>query len=229
MRLLTIPDLHGKTAWQRVNAADYDKIIFLGDYVDDHGEHTDDQLFNNLLAILAFRQAHPDKVVLLLGNHDVHYLHYPHYRASRFRESMQERLQELFTRERAAFRVAYGVGDYLFTHAGVAAFWWEWVQERALSLSHTEHLPLADRLNALMDSPDRRYLYGAGFARQGPYPCGGVVWADFSETHADPLPHYHQVVGHSPQFRIRTFGDAKTSITYTDVLTNRVQFWEADV
>jgi len=229
MRLLAIPDLHGKTVWQQVAPAAYDKIIFLGDYVDDHGDHSDEEIFNNLLRILAFRQAHPEKVVLLLGNHDVHYLHYPHYRASRFRESMRERLQGLFTRHRAVFQVAYAAGNYLFTHAGVSATWWEWMQEKAFALRLSADLPLPERLNALMDSIDRRYLYGAGFARQGPYPCGGVVWADFSETCDDPLPGYHQVVGHSPQPHLRRFGDDRTSITYTDVLRERVEFWEGEV
>jgi hypothetical protein len=33
MRLLTLPDLHGKTVWRQLDPAAYDRLVFLGDYV----------------------------------------------------------------------------------------------------------------------------------------------------------------------------------------------------
>jgi hypothetical protein len=40
----------------------------------------------NLQDIIALKKACPEKVLLLLGNHDVQYMFYPHFRSSGFRD-----------------------------------------------------------------------------------------------------------------------------------------------
>jgi hypothetical protein len=227
MRLITIPDLHGKTVWRQIDPAAYDRLVFLGDYVDDRdGRVSDQQMLQNLRGILDLKARFPEKVVLLLGNHDVHYRDYPHFRSSGFRESMREALREIFRRD--DFQIAFQVENYLFTHAGVSAEWWAWTRRRAPWLDESAGAPMADRLNALFRSPESHRLHTISYLRQGPHPLGGPTWADFEETHDDPLPGHHQVVGHTPQPRIRTFGDATKSITYTDVLRTQTAFWEKD-
>ena len=47
MKILTIPDLHGKTVWKNVFDTNYDRIIFLGDYVDDFPPTTDGEILDN--------------------------------------------------------------------------------------------------------------------------------------------------------------------------------------
>ena len=76
MRYITIGDIHGRDDWQAINIRNYDKIIFIGDYVDSF-EKSDFAILENLKKIISLKKRHPDKVVLLLGNHDVQYLHYP--------------------------------------------------------------------------------------------------------------------------------------------------------
>lgn len=69
MKILTIPDLHGKTVWKNVFDTNYDRIIFLGDYVDDFPPTTDGEILDNLFKIIEIKKAFPEKIILLWGNH----------------------------------------------------------------------------------------------------------------------------------------------------------------
>jgi 3',5'-cyclic AMP phosphodiesterase CpdA len=116
MEHVIIGDLHGKNCWKEINIDAFDKVVFLGDYAD-HWDLPDDKIYRNLLNVINLKQEHPDKVELLLGNHDVQYLHYPHFLCSGFRPKMQRSLTDLFT-------IAYQINDHLFTHAGITNAWY---------------------------------------------------------------------------------------------------------
>ena len=102
-KILIIPDVHGRQFWrQAVASGHYSKIIFLGDYVDPYPyEHIDGPTaMQGLVDIIAFRDSHPDQVVLLLGNHDMHYfsLHYHDVCLSdRYDSRQAETLHNLYT------------------------------------------------------------------------------------------------------------------------------------
>ena len=74
--ILIIPDVHGRDFWKEaVVSQDYEKVVFLGDYSDPYDIEgiTDDVAIDNFKSIIDYKQQNPDKVVLLLGNHDLHY------------------------------------------------------------------------------------------------------------------------------------------------------------
>ena len=69
MRTLNIPDTHGREIWKRaVQHIDWDEVVFIGDYFDSYDLSFITQL-NNFEDILEFKEAHGDKVKLLIGNH----------------------------------------------------------------------------------------------------------------------------------------------------------------
>lgn len=70
MRIQTIGDIHGRTCWKNLIDLSCDKIVFVGDYVDDYWPVTDEQIIENLLDIIQFKKDYADKVILLLGNHE---------------------------------------------------------------------------------------------------------------------------------------------------------------
>lgn len=77
MKHVIIGDIHGRTNWkdivvkERVNNPDV-KFIFMGDYFDPYDWKLSlDDLINNFRDILKFKQDNPDKVILLVGNHDL--------------------------------------------------------------------------------------------------------------------------------------------------------------
>ena len=74
MKVITIGDLHGKTCWKEIDIKIYDYVVFIGDLLD--GDGTTDEL-KNLQEIIALKKSHPDKIKLLIGNHEVQYYWHP--------------------------------------------------------------------------------------------------------------------------------------------------------
>jgi len=118
MKHLVIGDLHGKDVWEEVDISSYDKIVFVGDYVD-HWTLPDRFIYQNLQNVIELKRENFEKVELLLGNHDVQYLHYPHYLCSGFRPTMQRSLSFLFNENRDLFKVAYQRENFIISHAGI--------------------------------------------------------------------------------------------------------------
>lgn len=76
-KFVIVPDVHGEDFWEKavelVAKRNY-KAIFLGDYFDSYTGMSRSQELRNFQKILDFKEADPDKVVLLLGNHDIAYM-----------------------------------------------------------------------------------------------------------------------------------------------------------
>ena len=229
MKLLTISDLHGRTAWKEADFSAFDRVIFLGDYTDSYVVD-DVTIFNNLSEIIQLKRRKPTKFILLIGNHDAQYLHFPHYRCSGFRAWAQPALSALLSRHEALFQIAHQEGPYLFTHAGVSNKWFA----RLLTKTQpnvdpiTPDFDVATLLNGVHRQPlqIRNLLFEVGPKRGGMDSFSGPLWADRDETRTDFLAGFHQVVGHTPIHDITTYGDDAGSITYTDVLETRTRFHE---
>lgn len=222
MRCLIIADIHGRTNWQfygdieqMLKSLDietvYDKYIFLGDYVDSYIE-TDVVILNNLEKIISLKKSYPDKVVLLLGNHDLQYMfNHNQHGCSGFRIQMFPILHKLFNDNKDLFQPIYQISNYLFTHAGISTVWLNQIKDRTLDES-----PITT-VQRLWDNYDDR-LFRVGWARNGSFKSGGPFWADKSESSAGILPNYHQIVGHHPvknaPYKLEL--DGLSSITYVD-------------
>jgi predicted phosphodiesterase len=77
MKITIIGDTHGRSKWKNIveKEKDADKIIFIGDYFDaKDGGYSANRQIENFKEIVEFKRNNPDKVILLIGNHDFHYL-----------------------------------------------------------------------------------------------------------------------------------------------------------
>ena len=83
MKILIVPDVHGRTFWKEAKEKihEVDMCIFLGDYVDPYdyedgviNRSDHEALVDNVKEIIQFARDNAPKVMLLLGNHDAHYL-----------------------------------------------------------------------------------------------------------------------------------------------------------
>ena len=77
MKLIALGDTHGRLNWKDIVAKELessDRVIFIGDYFDTHYDETPEQQLSNFNDIVTFKKANIDKVTLLIGNHDMHYL-----------------------------------------------------------------------------------------------------------------------------------------------------------
>ena len=229
MKILIISDLHGRSAWKEAPVNDYDRIVFLGDYTDSFVE-SDETIYENLKEIIQLKRKKPNKVILLIGNHDAQYLHFPHYRCSGYRAHTQPALSTLFAKHESLFQVAHQETNYLFSHAGVSNKWLAYAQQKiAKDLPGlTPETGMAKFLNELHRQPLRlrNLLFEVGPFRGGNDAFSGPVWADRTETITDFLPDFHQVVGHTPVDDFMTASSETSSITYTDVLETKTAFYE---
>lgn len=225
MDIITIGDLHGSPAWKDVSFADWDRMVFVGDYVDSF-EYDDQHILENLREVIRLKETHPGKVVLLWGNHDLSYLFLSKqgHGCSGFRTGMAQHLHDLFSENRDLFLTAWQTGKYIWTHAGIVREWYEKFIEKKVTGDAT----LSDTLNRLFREYDP-LLFHVGPLRGGCHSHGGVFWADIRETLHDPLPGYHQVFGHTKTGNgVLSYisGDKTTSVTCTDCLETKTEFFQ---
>ena len=269
MKIVTIPDLHGKDVWNEINPENYDKIVFVGDYVDApyrkvsdvadvdnfgykipineiHGR-TNGEILYNLNNIIAFKDKYPDKVVLILGNHDMPYVYHIKNRSieheimcSRHRYGIENELAKLFNDNISKFQIAYQVKNTLWSHAGIT---------QEAYLKYFNHKidnfdEIADELNRwfILDRPE---LFHIAYLRGGRSSAGSILWADKSEwmigQYELPLT---QIVGHSHVEDISFFYDEvdkdenrltteilslKINAVFTDVLNVKTKFYELEL
>lgn len=228
MKHLIIGDLHGKDCWQDIQFDNYDKVIFIGDYVD-HWTLSDRLIYMNLNKIIELKTTRPEQIELLLGNHDVQYLHYPHYLCSGFRPTMQRSLTALFNDNRNLFSVAYQKSDHIISHAGITNKWFaDFSDIRLIQQIRDEQDSIADIINKIEQTAQRWLLHQAGKSRGGEGP-GGITWADRKEMIADMLNDYHQVVGHTVIPEVEIIKQEGKSTTFIDVLDTFTYFHELDI
>jgi len=107
------------------NINDYTKVVFIGDYWDSFHISFEEQV-ECFLEIIALKKKYPEKIVLLLGNHDIHYLtnktEYSGYQHDKWRE-----IQKLMQENLDLFQSAYQYKDVLFTHAGLSQTFFEYL------------------------------------------------------------------------------------------------------
>ena len=203
-KILIIPDVHGRRFWRdAIESDDYDKVIFLGDYLDPYPNEGIESFTaqEGLERIILYHDEHPDKVVLLLGNHDLHYMYEDFHEYSpcdRYNKAYCDCYGSLLM-EGSKFKLAHeetiGGRQYLFTHAGVSMPWLK-LNKKIIGE------PNAENLNRLTITDEGiKALAQVGFMRGGMYRSGSMVWCDCDELAAtDPLPDVYQIVGHSQQF-----------------------------
>lgn len=116
-----IGDIHGRNSWKEIVSPSRINI-FLGDYFDPYDDYSYEELKSNFLDIIEFAKTNPD-TVLLLGNHDLHYIHHEDTSRMNFAHS-QDILNLLLDNIHLFQGVAYAIGeDILISHAGFTGEW----------------------------------------------------------------------------------------------------------
>lgn len=223
MRIGAIGDLHGRDYWKEfVLNNKIDKWIFLGDYTDSFYE-SNDKILSNLLDIIQFKKDFPDKVVLLLGNHDLAYMYIDdqRMRCSGFRPEIMFHLNDIFTNNKDLFVNAYQIGDVIFTHAGIQH---NWFINRFKGDEFQVDYTIAEQLNNPLDRKQDDALYQVGALRGGlRHDVGGPFWCDMHELRK-PLEGFTQVVGHNPVKNIHRYEYKNSYVWYCDCLRDKVEY-----
>ncbi len=218
MKILTIGDIHGLPGWKKAKTVEYDFIIFLGDYVDSYIIE-DQEILDNITGIVALKKRFPRKVKLLLGNHENSYL-FRQYRTTGYRYDIAEEINGILNRNIDLFQVAWQYRNYLWTHAGIHAEYYN--QKIASHVLETDD-SLAETLERLYRE-EYPALFEVGYERGGwdEKMTGGPFWIDKSRLLENPLRGYHQIVGHTPVETVEHYDpfedDENTSVTFCDCI-----------
>ena len=230
-KILVIPDIHGRRFWKAPceNIENYDKVIFLGDYLDPYDFENISVMdaIENFQEIIEFKKNNADKVILLLGNHDMPYFSSDYYSFSRWHcrhsENHHREIVSLFDGNKDLFKIAHVEDDIIFTHAGIESGWLENVVE----CKDEDINKICDRINSLLESKDTlRQLYSISSRRGGYNEYPSCIWADVHDMMWDiksledpdttvmPIHNMKQVFGHTLQAFYNTsaqivYGEAK--------------------
>lgn len=216
-RIVAIGDIHGHNSWKRIidkHMDDTDRFIFVGDYVDSFGVLPEDQL-TNLLDIIAYAQ-HDPRVILLIGNHDYHYMDNDcdNERYSGFQPKMYQAFKEVYTDHKDLFRIAYiDENNTIYSHAGLSNSFLANV-----GIYSTDPKVIIDELNEIFRSkPSRFKFYPHDYGGYGNNINQSCLWIRPNSLIQDTIP-FTQVVGHTPQNEIKYPKEHLEQIYFIDAL-----------
>ena len=200
--MIIIPDIHGRKFWKSaVKGHEEDDIVFLGDYLDCYTDDEDtDNPLDNLKEIIEFKKEHKDNVILLLGNHDVHYFIPNVIKSTRFSYWNEKEYYKLFTENYDLFQLCYekeiNGKRFLFSHAGILTDWFIF-RSNGITINN-----ICDYLNNAYLVKDNHLgflLSALSKIRGGLDIAGSCIWADVKEHLLETEPHIdaYQVFGHT--------------------------------
>ena len=194
-KIIAIGDIHGRTIWKAIliQEADADLYIFIGDYFDTHENVTPYQQIENFKDILEFKRKYPNKVILLLGNHDYHYLKGVQEKYSGFEKFFQMDINEVLEPAVASglVQMCYIHDKYVFTHAGVTNTW--------CLRNGIDGSKLEESINhAFMTDLDAfSFAYGPNMSKSGNDVTQPPIWVRLPSLFEDAVLGYVYVVGHT--------------------------------
>ncbi len=171
MKTLLLGDIHGRNIWKDIIKKETpDRVIFIGDYFDSFNIPAVSQI-QNFKDIIKYKENTDIEVVMLIGNHDHHYLSNETY--SGFQPVVKWDIQDLLTKNMNHLQVGYSFDDILCSHAGVSPVWmddmfgWDgWSSDNLVQL-----------INDLYKYKPRSFNFSdIGYDPYGNHPSQGPMW-----------------------------------------------------
>ena len=220
-KILVIPDVHGREFWKEpvkeTLIGTEAHIIFLGDYhdpyrfefFDDDNDDIEDTSYldksvDNFKEILQLKKDNPERITLLLGNHDSGYAIGDEICSSRMDYRHRAGLTVLFRDNRDFFRIAHtetiNGKKFFFSHAGILK---GWAAEVWGEKARDNDFNITDLLNNAWLTNDQTILPALGmydvYRGFGAYRYGSPIWADIrawkNTTENDT--YGYNIVGHT--------------------------------
>lgn len=233
-KTVVIGDIHGRSTWKLiVNIEKPDRVIFIGDYFDSYDISGLDQI-HNFKEIIEYKETsfskegtldeHKTDVIMLIGNHDHHY--FPEVGptgTSGYQHGIAPNIIQVIDENRNHLQMAYQMGEYLFTHAGVSSKFMDNVFNDEFGWKPEN---IATDLNQLFKYKPNEFTFGMNTKMLGMSfldPSGdnedqSPIWIRpraLMRVNKDTLrKQFIQVVGHTQQRQIDGAGKATGSRYY---------------
>ena len=209
MKYLFIPDVHQTKHWKKAmdkKYKDYIKIFF-GDYFDEwDSEKTwlTSKPIENFEEIVAFKDFDPDKVVLLIGNHDLSYLSTQHDQQSVSGHQWVHHAEICSALRKALPKmlIAYKLdNNAVCSHAGFSRVWadltFQGVKDEDLIDTANKTLQdLLDKNSQVSLKPEYYFSWCGMYSGSGDEPTQGPLWIRPNSLLQNAL-YDDQIVGHT--------------------------------
>jgi len=221
--IIAIGDTHGRPDWKEiVNNEDFDVCVFIGDYFDTHDDVSAAQQIKNFKEIVEFKEKYPEKVILLIGNHDFHYLrgikdNYSGYQAIHAAD-IQDSLH--YALDKGLMQMCYLQDDIIFSHAGITTTWVENTFENDSILAFSD---VVEGINELFRYKPNKFQFTPG-KYNDPYGgevCQTPIWVRPHSLAKDRLKGCRQVVGHTPHEKLKITDEG---IAFIDTLGSSKEY-----
>ena len=203
-RIICLGDTHGRVNWKKIaekELATCDKFIFIGDYFDTHHQGVSgNKQIVNFKEILELKKANPDKVVLLTGNHDYHYIRgigetYSGYQAA-YALEIGELVEQTIKDD--LMQMCYLHDKFFFSHAGLTKTW----IQRVLTPNNINPLVndvMVQHINDFLKFKPRvfGFIMGDNFDQTGDDITQGPIWVRPNSLVRDMVEEIICVVGHT--------------------------------
>lgn len=214
MKTIVLGDTHGRSNWKLAiyQEEPVDRVIFIGDYFDSFDISGVEQI-DNFKQIIQYKENNPQvEVVLLIGNHDYHYFPEIGYNGtSGYQSGIAPSITQVIEENRHHLQMAYGFGDYLFTHAGVSPVF----MDQVFGKDDWSKESVVVDLNELFRYKPRAFEFN-GFDPYGDSQTQTPIWIrpgslmSVNKKHKKGLKNdYIQIVGHTHMRRIDLEGSDK--------------------
>ena len=213
MKTIVLGDTHGRSNWKlAVYKENADRVIFIGDYFDSF-EFSGVEQIDNFKQIIQYKTDNPQvEVVLLIGNHDHHYFPEIGYTGtSGYQAGVGHSITQVIDENRHHLQMAYGFGDYLFTHAGVSPVF----MDQVFGSDDWSKESVVVDLNELFRYKPKAFEFN-GFESTGDSTTQTPIWIrprslmSANKKHKKGLKKdYIQIVGHTQMQKIDLIGSDK--------------------
>lgn len=228
MKTLIIGDTHGHDTWKSIiTREDPNKVVFLGDYFDSFSVKPQDQAenFKDILHVQDTFGKDDDnkfKMILLLGNHDYHYLldGFAYSGYNPVTKCLAQPLLERAVKE-GRIEIIHRIDNYLLSHAGVSKYWLERV-------SGVEHLEDINFKMLNLKTLDWNCIIG--YSPYGDSISNSPIWIRPQSLFKDAIPKLDQIVGHTELHKITSeISESGTTITLCDTMPRQYLILEGEL
>jgi hypothetical protein len=195
MKIVALGDTHGRDIWKKIVKVeeDFDKFIFVGDYFDSREDIDASTQIKNFKEILTFKKENPDKVILIIGNHDFHYLKgcgetysgYQQYAAVDINEVLQPALTS------GHLQICHVFDEYIFSHAGLTQTWCENNEIDLFNIEESVNVKFMESMESF------KFEYGENLDRSGDDITQSPIWVRIPSLLKDMVKGFTYVIGHT--------------------------------
>jgi len=199
MKTLVLGDTHGRPLWKQIVVDEQpDRVIFIGDYFDAYDDFTAVEQMHNFKEIIEYKESGKAEVIILIGNHDYHYMRGVHEHYSGYQYNARPSIEQLLEDNKHHMQMCYQMGIFIFSHAGISKTWLEnqkWNGEEFVT----------DYVNDLWKYKPNAFKF-AGLDPYGDDIYSSPIWIRPTSlqyaNRNDFKDKYIQVVGHTQQGQI---------------------------